>query len=75
MNSDGLEGAAWPSRYSSLRSGKLTPTQMIFSGAGIGISKRISASEKSGASAPASSASRVKAPSATTSRSVGHFEP
>ena len=32
-----LGGASCPSRYSALRSGKLTPTQMIFSGHGIGM--------------------------------------
>jgi hypothetical protein len=40
-----------------------------------GISKRISASDKLRARAEASSASFVRAPSAMTSRSVGHFEP
>ena len=38
-NSEIFGGAAWPSLYSALRSGKLTPTQMIFSGAAIGISQ------------------------------------
>ena len=36
-NSDMFGGAACPSLYSALRSGKLTPTQMIFSGRGTGI--------------------------------------
>ena len=33
MNSDGFAGAVWPSLYSALRSGKLTPTQIILPGA------------------------------------------